>query len=496
VPLPSRVLVTGATGYIGGRLMRALAERGVRVRALARRPEFLRSRVPAGVEVVAGDVLDRASLDEALRGVEVAYYLVHSMGTRGSFEEEDRVAARHFAGAAAAAGVRRIVYLGGLGDPARELSAHLRSRHEVGALLRSGGVPVIELRASIVIGSGSLSFELIRALVERLPVMVLPRWVRTPAQPIAIEDVLSYLIEAGRLPEAGSRVYEIGGADVVSYGDLMREYARQRRLARLMVPVPVLSPWLSSLWLGLVTPVFARIGRSLIEGVRNPTVVLDRSALEVFPVRPMGLRAAVERALSHEDRERAETRWSDALSSAGARRSWAGTEFGTRIVDSRVMHVPVPPAAAFTPVRRLGGSRGWYAAGLLWRLRGWIDLMAGGVGMRRGRRDPEQLLPGDIVDWWRVERVEPDRRLLLVAEMKLPGRAWLEFEVDPAPGGGSTVRQTAIFDPAGLAGRFYWYALFPLHGIVFAGMLRGIAARAIAAHREAGPAGERHPTAA
>jgi uncharacterized protein YbjT (DUF2867 family) len=469
------ILVTGATGYIGGRLVPLLLEDGWRVRCLARQPERLSARVPPDVEVVAGDVLDAASLARVMDGVDTAYYLVHSMGATGDFEEQDRIAADNFASAARTAGVRRILYLGGLGEDEADLSAHLRSRHEVGERLRAHGVPVLEFRASIIIGSGSLSFEMIRALVERLPVMVTPRWVRVAAQPIAIGDVLAYL-RAGIAVETGdhSVIVEIGGPDCVSYGELMREYARQRGLRRFMIPVPLLTPRLSSLWLGLVTPLYARVGRKLIDSLRHPTVVRDDAAQRLFAIRPIGVREAMANALRNEDSAFAQTRWSDALSAAGAARQWGGTRFGNRLVDSRATPVAAAPAAVFAAVERLGGATGWYYADWLWTLRGWLDLVMGGVGMRRGRRDPERLRAGDALDCWRVERIEPDRRLRLAAEMKLPGRAWLEFEVQ-TEGGECRLRQTATFDPLGLAGLAYWYAVWPLHQLVFAGMLRGIA---------------------
>jgi len=471
----SPVLVTGATGYVGGRLVPLLTADGWRVRCLARQPERLSARVPPGVEVVAGDVLDAASLAPAMQGVEAAYYLVHSMGAAGDFETQDRLAADNFAKAAAAAGVRRIVYLGGLGEDAAGLSAHLRSRHEVGDRLRAHGVPVIELRASIIIGSGSLSYEMIRSLVERLPVMVTPRWVRVTAQPIAITDVLEYLRAALTVGgDHDSLTVEIGGPDRVSYGDVMREYARQRGLRRWMIPVPLLTPRLSSLWLGLVTPLYARVGRKLIDSLRHPTVVRDDSAQRLFNVRPMGVREAIATALRNEDSSFAQTRWSDALSAAGTPCQWGGTRFGNRLVDSRTTTVAAPPRAVFAAVERIGGKTGWYYADWLWTVRGWLDLLLGGVGMRRGRRDPERLGPWDTLDCWRVESIDAGRRLRLVAEMKLPGRAWLEFEVQP-DGAGSRLRQTATFDPLGLWGLAYWYAIWPLHQLVFAGMLGGIA---------------------
>jgi uncharacterized protein YbjT (DUF2867 family) len=476
--MPDRlVLLTGATGYVGGRLLEALEARGETVRCMARRPMYLRPRVGRGTTVVAGDVLEPQSLEPACAGVHTAYYLVHSMGAGGEFSEQDRIAAENFGRAAAAAKVRRIIYLGGLGH-GNELSTHLASRQETGRVLAASGVPTVELRTSIIIGSGSLSFELVRALVDRLPVMTTPRWVRTPTQPIAIEDVVAYLVAAFDLAADDSRTYEIGGADVVSYGSIMEELARQRGLRRLILPVPVLTPGLSSLWLGLVTPVYARVGRELIEGLRNPTIVRDDRALRDFPIRPRGVREAIGRAIVNEDREFAATRWSDALSST--RPAWGGEQFGSRLVDSRAVTVDAPPAAAFAPIRRLGGRAGWYHANWAWRLRGWLDLLVGGVGLRRGRRDPEHLRPGDTLDWWRVEAVEADALLRLSAEMRLPGRAWLQFEVVAGGDGRSTIRQTALFDPAGLVGRLYWYLLWPLHQYVFAGMLRGIARRTAA----------------
>lgn len=482
------VLLTGATGYIGGRLLRAFEQAGRPLRCVARRPEFLRPRVGAATEVVQADCLDRGSLDQAMAGVHSAYYLVHSMGSSGRFEEEDRKAATNFAAAARQAGVRRIIYLGGLGESNRELSPHLRSRHEVAEILRDSGVPCIEFRASIVIGSGSLSFEMIRALVQRLPVMICPKWVSVQAQPIAVEDVIAYLMQALDLPEGQGSTFEIGGPDQVSYGDIMQEYARQCGLRRLMISVPLLTPRLSSLWLGLVTPIYARVGRKLIDSMRNPTVVRDRTAEASFTVRPRGLREAIFRALQNEDRAFAETRWSDALSSGGKASVWGGVQFGTRLVDSRAVQVAVDADSAFAPVRRIGGANGWYYANFLWWWRGAFDLLAGGVGMRRGRRDPETLAVGDALDFWRVEDIEPGRRLRLIAEMKLPGRAWLQFEVEPGANG-STIHQTAIFDPVGLSGLAYWYAIYPFHRWIFGGMLREIA-------RAAEVEGRRHPAPA
>ena len=465
-------LLTGATGYIGGRLLRRLELDGQPVRCLCRNPEALRWRISPGTELVQGDLLQPATLGPAFSGIDIAYYLVHSLNDRQGFEAGEREAAANFAAAARQAGVRRIVYLGGLAQGAA-LSAHMRSRAETGDVLRASGVPVTEFQASIVIGSGSASFEMIRALVERLPVMITPRWVNTAAQPIAVEDVIEYLAQGARAPAQGNRKFEIGGADVVSYTGIMREYARQRGLRRWIVRVPFLSLSLSSRWLTLVTPVYAIIGRRLIESVRNPSVVRDRAALEAFTVRPAGIARAIERALANEDREAAETRWSDAFAPAAA-----PEPPGDLLSNEQTVRVPVVPWQAFVPIRRIGGRTGWYFGNLLWRVRGLLDLMMGGVGMRRGRPDPEIPFPGSTLDFWRVEVYEPNRRLRLFAEMRLPGRAWLEYRAEPE-GTGTVIRQLAQFEPRGLAGLLYWYLLWPIHELMFRGMLRRIAAAAV-----------------
>lgn len=472
------ILVTGATGYVGGRLVRALEESGKRIRCLARRPHVLRTRVAPDTEVVAADLSRPETLPAALEGVHTAYYLVHSLGQTGDFESREQQMADTFGKAAKAAGVQRIIYLGGLCDPNEPLSPHLRSRMWAGAVLRASGVNTIELRASIIIGSGSLSFELIRALVRRLPVMITPRWVYVRAQPIAITDVISYLMEALDLPLEESEVFEVGGADQVSYGDLMRLYARLRGLRRLIIPVPVLTPKFSSLWLGLVTPIYARIGRRLIDSITTPSVVHDDSALRAFSVRPMGIEDAIRQALNKEDQEFVETHWADALSAGSPVRGWGGVVFRNRLVDTRVTHVPVPPEVAFRPIRRIGGRTGWYYANFLWHFRGFLDWVVGGVGMSRGRRDPDWLRVGDVLDCWRVEIFEPPRVLVLRAEMKMPGRAWLQFELEDE-GHGTRIAQTALFDPVGAFGLLYWYTLWPAHEFVFQGLLRNIARAAM-----------------
>jgi uncharacterized protein YbjT (DUF2867 family) len=469
-------LLTGATGYVGGRLLRRLERDRLPVRCLCRNPEALRWRVAPGTELVRGDLLQPASLGPAFCGVATAFYLVHSMQAGDEFQAQERQAAANFALAAREAGLRHIVYLGGLahGD---QLSSHMSSRAETGKILRSSGIPVVEFRASIIIGSGSASFEMIRALVERLPVMITPRWVNTAAQPIAIEDVIDYLAAASELPMEGNLTVEIGGRDVTSYLGIMREFARQRGLRRWILRVPFLSLSLSSRWLTLITPVYASIGRRLIESVRNPSVVRNPIALELFALRPMGIRSAIERALANEDRPAAESRWSDARAQSGGG-SVAPEPGRDLLTNQQTIRVPLPPDKAFAPIRRIGGRTGWYFGNVLWRIRGLIDLMTGGVGMRRGRPDPETPLPGSTLDFWRVELYEPGRRLRLFAEMRVPGRAWLEFTAEP-DGPSTVLRQVAQFEPRGLGGLLYWYLLWPVHEVMFRGMLRRIAGAAL-----------------
>src|SRR5579871_3913873 len=468
-------LLTGATGYIGGRLLRRLQREEPALRCWCRNPEALGWRVAPSTELVRGDLRQPASLGAVFSGVDTAYYLVHSMNSGEEYEAGERKAATNFAVAARQAGVRRIVYLGGLahGDG---LSTHMRSRADTGNILRSSGVPVIEFQASIVIGSGSASFEMIRALVERLPMMITPRWVNTAAQPIAIEDVIEYLVAAARLPASGHLTFEIGGRDVTSYVGIMREYTRQRGLRRWIVRVPFLSLSLSSRWLTLITPVYAAIGRCLNDSVRNPSVVRNPAALAAFGVQPMGIRQAIERALRNEDRETAETRWCDARVGAVPRQQPEPAR--DVLTNEQAIRLPVTAAQAFAPIRRIGGQTGWYFGNLLWRIRGLVDLMLGGVGMRRGRPDPETPFPGSTLDFWRVETYEPDRCLRLVAEMKLPGRAWLEFRAE-LDNGSTVIRQLAQFEPRGLAGLLYWYLLSPVHALMFRGMLRRIAAASL-----------------
>lgn len=475
-PTHERVLIMGASGYIGSHLIAPLARAGYEVRAAARHPERLRS--DARFEAVHADATDEDSVRDALDGVDTAFYLVHTLGGGAHYAERDRDAARIFAAAARAKGVRRIVYLGGLGQETGELSEHLASRQEVGRLLaEESGIPVVEFRASIVLGSGSTSFEMIRNLCEKLPAMTTPRWVRMPGQPIAIDDVVAYLVSAVtvELPaDARHRIYEIGGADVVSYGDLLRLYSAHRGLKRLVIPVPVLSPGLSGWWLYLFTPKQATVGRQLAESLRFPTVVTSDDARRDFPdITPLGAAEALDEAFSAEDERFASTRWATEFAETNEP---VQTELEGRYIDSRVLSVACPPEAAFDPVACIGGENGWYAYDTLWDLRGFFDILLGGPGRRPGRRDQYALVEGDHLDWWVVERIEAPRFLRLRAEMVMPGRGWLQYELTD-DGDGTRVRQTAIFDAKGVLGRLYWYAIAPFHHFVFNGTLNGIEKR-------------------
>jgi uncharacterized protein YbjT (DUF2867 family) len=472
------ILLTGSTGYVGGRLKKALLELGYPLKLLVRSSALVSSKNSERETYVVGDAKDKKTLIQAMQGVSIAYYFIHSMGSKGDFVDEDRLIAAQFAEAAAECGVSKIIYLGGLGSHYENLSPHLQSRHEVGEVLRANadGVQVMEFRASIVIGSGSLSFEMVRALTEKLPVMITPRWVYTLSQPIAIDDLLQYLIQAIDVKIDGNPILEIGGKDKVSYGGLMEEYARQRGLKRYMIHVPVLTPRLSSLWLGLVTPLYARVGKKLVESAICETTVHDPLALHLFSVKPMGYKEAIQRAIANEGATFPETRWNDPLSSAYQTPSSIKENLGGRLIDHREIQVPYTPQEAFRPIERIGGNQGYYYGNFLWHLRGTLDLLCGGVGFRRGRRDQQNLKEGDVVDFWRVEEIKPPFLLRLKAEMKLPGRAWLEFYVEPTDKG-SKISQRAVFDPAGIFGIAYWYLLYPLHHLVFNGMLKGIVKR-------------------
>ncbi|HSJ23696.1 MAG TPA: SDR family oxidoreductase [Longimicrobiales bacterium] len=478
-PRSRTVLVTGATGYIGGRLVPRLLEAGLRVRCLVRDAERLRDRAwRDDIEAITGDVLQADTLPAALQGVSVAYYLVHSLGAGSGYNQRDLEAARTFGAAAAAAGIERIIYLGGLAAPSPDLSEHLRSRQQTGAALREAGVPVTEFRAGVIVGSGSLSFEMIRYLTERIPVLVSPRWVYTRTQPIGVREVLDYLVAALDVPASAGRTIEIGGADVVTYGEMMTTYAEVRGLRRWLLPVPLLTPRLSSLWVNLVTPIPAAMARPLIDGLRNENVVQDSTARELFPdIRPVSYRTSVERALERLHAFGIESSWSDALSSSQARGVVLSDSEGM-VREHRECQVNAPPASVFTVFTSLGGNTGWLFMDWAWRLRGLADRLIGGVGLRRGRRDPHELRVGDALDFWRVEALEPGRLLRLRAEMKVPGEAWLQLGATPMADGGTLLQQTAFFAPRGLGGWLYWYALYPIHRLIFSGFIRAMARRA------------------
>lgn len=478
-----RVLVTGATGYIGGRLVPELLAAGYRVRVLARHVERISSRDWADdVEVFAGDATARQDLRRALEGVDVAYYLIHALGSGPGFAERDRGTARGFAVVAREAGVRRIVYLGGLHPDAERLSPHLESRREVEEILLDSGVPTIVLRAAVILGSGSASFEMMRYLTERLPAMVAPRWINNRIQPIAVRDVLRYLVGAASIPPEVSRGFDVGGPDVLTYREMMQRYAACAGLRpRIIRAVPVLTPRLASLWVGLVTPVPPAIARPLVGSLVHEVVAREYDIAQYVPDPPEGLIGfdeAVGLALARIRDLDVRTSWVSA-STPGAPSDplpddpdWAG---GSLLVDDRSIEVDATREALWTVIEGIGGGHGWYSWNLGWVARGLLDRLFGGPGLRRGRRHPQHLAPGDALDWWRVEKVVRGELLRLRAEMRLPGLAWLDLSVEGEPGERPTFRQRAVFSPKGLPGQLYWWAISPFHGIVFGGMLRNIA---------------------
>ncbi|MFE6800272.1 SDR family oxidoreductase [Streptomyces sp. NPDC057681] len=492
---PLHCLVTGASGYIGGRLVPELLAAGHRVRCMARSPGKLRDHPWAGdVDTVRGDVQDAESVAAALRGIDVAYYLVHSLGSGADFEAADRRAAEIFAAQAHACGVQRIVYLGGLtprGIPEGSISPHLRSRAEVGHVFLDGPVPATVLRAAVVIGSGSASFEMLRYLTERLPVMVTPSWVHTRTQPIGVRDVLRYLVGSATMTAEVDRTFDIGGPEVLTYSEMMRRYAAVAGLPRrLIVPVPMLTPRLSSHWVGLVTPVPAALARPLTESLRYEVVCSEHDIAAYVPDppgRPLPFDEALALALRRVREAQVVTRWSSA-SAPGAPSDplptdpdWAG---GSLYQDERLSPVDASGEALWRVVEGIGGENGWYSSPLAWAVRGWLDRFVGGVGLRRGRRDTEHLRVGDSLDFWRVEEMETGRLLRLRAEMRLPGLAWLEMWVETDPQGGTRYRQRALFHPRGLLGHVYWWLAFPFHAVVFGGMTRNITRAAVKGAQE------------
>jgi uncharacterized protein YbjT (DUF2867 family) len=475
-----RVAIAGATGYIGGRLAPRLLEDGYKVRCLVRTPGKIACREWSGnpnLEVTQADFESSDSLARAMAGCDVAYYLVHSMNSAGAeYPEQDRKLAKIFAEGACVARVKRIVYLGGLGETGADLSEHLSSRREVEQALASSGLPVTVFRAAMIIGSGSASFEILRYLVERLPVMITPKWVSTPCQPIAVRNVIGYLAGALTVPATSGGVFDIGGSEVLCYRDIMRIMQEELGLRRRwVIPVPVLTPQLSSYWIHLVTPLSHAIAKPLAEGLKNPVVCREDRITKLIPQRLLDVREAIRAALCKMAEHRVETNWAMAGPVPGDP-DWAG---GKVFRDERAINIAAPAAAVFRAVCRVGGGHGYYFADWLWRIRGWMDILAGGPGLRRGRRDPEMVGYGEALDFWRVVGYERDRRLALRAEMKLPGEALLEFRMEPGENGHCILRQTALFKPLGLFGLVYWYAVVPFHAVVFRGMLRGIQCEAL-----------------
>jgi len=477
-------LVTGGTGYVGSRLVPRLLKEGYRVRAMSRSPLRLQGRPWAGhpgVELATGDVLDYESLLQAARGCQAAYYLVHSLTAAGDFLEKDRRGAANMARAAAQAGLEQIIYLGGLGNPADpHLSEHLRSRQEVANILRSGPVPVTCLRAAMILGSGGAAFEILRYLVDRLPLMVVPRCVHTPVQPIAIRNVLNYLVGCLKQSQTRGETFDIGGPEVLTYRQLFDIYAAEARLPkRLVLPVPFLSPRLSSYLINLITPVPASLARPLAAGLGDPVICLENRIRDLIPQKLLDCRRSIRMALVRFRQQAMETCWQDQgpltppeYTHCDDARYAGGTvlSFGYRV------RLKAAPEEIWEPISRIGGETGWYFGNWLWRLRGWLDQLLGGVGLSRGRSHPTQLKIGDYLDFWGVLAVKPSRRLVLLAEMKLPGEAYMEFRLTPLKEGQTEVQLFSRFFPRGLSGILYWYSLFPLHLWVYRGMVRALAA--------------------
>ncbi|MBD3385282.1 DUF2867 domain-containing protein [candidate division KSB1 bacterium] len=467
--IKEKILVAGATGYVGGLLVPLLLEKGFSVRCMARNPAKLAAREWKTKDRVAADTLDPASLDTAMERIDIAYYLIHAMGSKGDFKRKDIQSAQNFARAASRAGIQRIVYLGGLGREADGLSDHLRNRQEVGRVLSETGISVTELRASIIIGAGSASFEIIRDLVKKLPVMITPRWVQSRAEPIAVDDVLFYLIACLEESRTINQVLEIGGGEILTYGGMMKQVAAVMNKRLVMIKVPVLTPHLSAYWLNLMTTVPMSLAFSLVEGLRNDTICHDHRIRKWIPRNLIPFQEAVRRALNQ---KLPDSRWTEASGESKELLSEKDRHF---FKDERLVHTDVRSEKLFGIIQRIGGENGWYYASRVWRLRGFLDRLIGGVGMRRGRRHPVQLRAGDAVDFWRLETMIPGKMIKLRAEMKLPGTAWLQFKVSESARG-SVLEQTAIFEPDGFFGQLYWIVLKPVHFFIFRNMARNIAA--------------------
>jgi uncharacterized protein YbjT (DUF2867 family) len=480
MPNSNLILVTGATGYVGGRLVPRLVEAGYRVRCLVRDPNRLQGRPwLKRVEVVSGDALVPGTLAEAMKDVSIAYYLIHGKQGGRLSANRDLEVARNFAEAADEAGIERIIYLGELVDPTTNLSPYLRARHETGSILRHSHVPVTEFRAGMIVGSGSVLFEMIRYLGEREPVLVCPAWFFSEAQPIAIRDVLFYLIEALKSPESNGRLIEIGGPTRLTYAEMLLGYAKERGLKRVLIRTPFYAPRLSAYWVHMVTPIHWRVVLPLIEGLRARLIVRDQTARKLFPqVKPIDFQTAVHLALGRIQRDNVETSWSDALVTvAGDVKPYKLSVEEGMFIETRQRLLELSPDHVFRSYAGIGGERGWLYMDWAWGIRGWLDKAVGGVGLRRGRRHPDEIRAGESLDFWRVEAVEKDRLLRLRAEMRLPGKAWLQFESQPQEEQ-TLLTVTAFFAPHGLFGFLYWYAMWPFHKFIFDGLANQIASRA------------------
>ena len=474
------VLVTGATGYVGGRLVSKLVKMNYNVRVLARNPERLINKTwYSNVEIRQGDVLNKDSLIGLFKNVDTAYYLIHSMSNFNDFEKTDIKAANIFSQIASKEKLKRIIYLGGLADSSSNLSKHLKSRQLTGDELRKSETQIIEFRASVIVGSGSLSFEMIRNLTERIPVMICPRWVYTKTQPISIKNILDYLIASLDIQFKGNKVFEIGGKDVLSYGDMIKQYALIRKLKRLLISVPVLTPKLSSYWVHWTTPLSANITRPLVEGLKNESIVKSFEADSYFKdIKILNYKESLILALDNLDTGNVETSWSDSLSSSNSQEYLVDLKSKEGLlIERRNIYIESNAQRIFTFILALGGKNGWLYGNFLWKIRGYIDLLFGGVGMRRGRRNSIALQQGDALDFWRVEKIVDKKLLRLKAEMKLPGNAWLQYEIIFINDSKTELIQTAYFAPKGLGGLIYWYALYPIHQIIFSGLIKTIKKR-------------------
>ena len=471
-----KILVTGATGYVGGRLISNLLKKKYTIRVLVRNPERLKNKSwYKKVEIYTGDVLDKKSIQNLFKNIDIAFYLIHSMQNSINFEKTDLVAANNFASIANKNKIKKIIYLGGLAENEKKLSKHLRSRHETGIELSKHSIDVIEFRANVIVGSGSLSFEMIRNLTERLPVMLCPKWLYTKTQPIAIANIMDYLSQSIELEKSGHTIIDIGGKNILTYGDMIKVYAKVRKLKRLLISIPLLTPKLSSYWVHWTTPLSANITKPLIEGLKNESIVKNNLAMQFFPdIKLLSYEKAVKKAIENSNNQSIETSWSDSLSSSKGNDSNVSSYLKEgMIIETRTIKIKKTKEDIFNFISSIGGKKGWLYANFLWVIRGYIDLLVGGVGLRRGRRHLSELKQGDALDFWRVEKIVINHLVRLKAEMKLPGKAWLEYEIleDEKK---CTLIQKAYFMPTGLFGLFYWYSLYPIHKIIFSGLIKTI----------------------